>query len=104
MNINVKRNFERAQIIIYGILGLYEKAVDLSLKIYDDDLAKRYASKCITDSKLTKKLWMKIAKHILGVDKSDKFKSSVNDKNKVEKVLELLHDFDVLMKEQDINF
>lgn len=30
-------------IVIYGILGLYEKAVDLSLQTQNTDLAKKYA-------------------------------------------------------------
>lgn len=54
---------KRAQIILYGILGLYDKAVKLSLECRDIDMAKDYANKP-SDKKLKKKLWMKIAKFL----------------------------------------
>ena len=60
-----KDNLERGQIIIYAILGLFEKAVDLSLNTENYDLAKKYASKSFIDKKLKKNLWLRIAKKIL---------------------------------------
>lgn len=62
---NIERQLKKGQIIIYGILGLYEKAVDLSLFQRDFDLAKLYASKSFIDTKMKKNLWLKIAKEIL---------------------------------------
>lgn len=60
-----ENQLKKGQIILYGILGLYEKAVDLSLSQRDFDLAKKYASKSFIDQKLKKNLWLKIAKEIL---------------------------------------
>jgi hypothetical protein len=44
-------------------LGLFDKAVKLSLECRDIDMAKSYAEKP-HDKKLKKKLWMKIAKYL----------------------------------------
>ena len=54
---------KKAQIILYAILGLYDKAVKLALEIDDIDMAKDYANKP-NDKKMKKKLWMKIAKYL----------------------------------------
>lgn len=59
----MQQKMKRAQIILYGILGLYDKAVKLSLECRDIDMAKDYANKP-SDKKLKKKLWMKIAKFL----------------------------------------
>lgn len=55
---------KKAQIILYAILGLFDKAVKLSLECRDIDMAKDYANKPQLDKKLKKKLWMKIAKYL----------------------------------------
>jgi hypothetical protein len=44
-------------------LGLFDKAVKLSLECKDIEMGKDYANKP-SDKKLKKKLWMKIAKHL----------------------------------------
>lgn len=54
---------KKAQIVLYGILGLFDKSVKMSLVCKDIELAKVYASKPV-DKKLKKKLWMKIAKYL----------------------------------------
>lgn len=54
---------KRAQIILYAIIGLFDKAVKVALECKDIDMAKDYANKP-QDKKLKKKLWMKIAKHL----------------------------------------
>lgn len=54
---------KRAQIILYAILGLFDKAVKMSLACHDIDMAKDYANKP-TEKKMKKKLWMKIAKYL----------------------------------------
>lgn len=53
----------KAQIILYGILNMYSKAVKLALECSDIELAKNYANKP-AENKTRKKLWMKIAKHL----------------------------------------
>ena len=54
---------KKAQIILYAILGLFDKAVKMSLACNDIDNAKAYANKP-SDKKVKKKLWMKIAKYL----------------------------------------
>jgi hypothetical protein len=44
-------------------LGLYDKAVKMSLSCDDKNMAKDYANKP-SDKKVKKKLWMKIAKYL----------------------------------------
>jgi hypothetical protein len=58
-------------VLIYSIMGLYEEAVDLSLKI-DIDLAKENADKPEDDEALRKKLWLKIARHVVEEEKDIK--------------------------------
>jgi hypothetical protein len=53
----------KAQIILYAILGLFDKAVKMSLGCSDIGMAKEYANKP-SDKKVKKKLWMKIAKYL----------------------------------------
>jgi hypothetical protein len=53
----------KAQIILYGILNLYSKAVKLALECSDITLAQDYANKPL-EHKTKKKLWMKIAKYL----------------------------------------
>jgi hypothetical protein len=57
------KKMKKAQIILYGILGLFDKAVKLSLEIDDITIAKKYAD-LPQDKKVIKKLWMKIAKYL----------------------------------------
>jgi len=87
--------FNSAQIIIYGILGLNEKAVEFSLQTLNIEYAKKYANKAI-DPKLRKNLLLKIAKKILGVDdwgqKSMGDQAQETPKSKVEEVLKLIHE------------
>lgn len=93
----------KGQIIIYGILGLYEKAVDLSLSVQDFELAKKYASKSYIDQKLKKNLWLKIAKEMLNQTKpnSRDIKESVADSN-VQKALELLDETKDILRIDDL--
>jgi hypothetical protein len=55
---------KRAQIILYAILGLFDKAVKLSLECHDIEMAKEYANRPNLEKKLKRKLWMKIAKYL----------------------------------------
>ncbi len=54
---------KKAQIVLYGILGLFDKSVKMSLACKDIEMAKVYANKP-SDKKLKKKLWMKIARYL----------------------------------------
>ena len=45
-------------------MGLFEEAVDLALKV-DIEKAKLYADKPEDDDLLKKKLWLKIARHVV---------------------------------------
>jgi putative intracellular protease/amidase len=54
---------KEAQIILYGILNLYNKAVKLALSCKNIELAQQYANKP-EDVKTKKKLWMRIAKQL----------------------------------------
>lgn len=57
------RDMKKAQIILFGILNVHQKAVELALEINDKDLAKDYASKP-EDKKVKRDLWMKIAEFL----------------------------------------
>ena len=62
---------KKAQIVLYGILGLFDKSVKMSLMCKDIELAKVYANKP-ADKKLKKKLWMKIAKYLFNYQSKNK--------------------------------
>ena len=64
------KQIKSAQIILYGILNLYSKAVKKALEINDTDMAKDYANKP-SSGKTRKKLWMKIAKHLFRFESSN---------------------------------
>ena len=56
-------NMSKAQIILFGILNVYSKAVELALECDDVDVAKDYANQPM-DKKVQRELWMKIANHL----------------------------------------
>ncbi|CAI2378217.1 unnamed protein product [Moneuplotes crassus] len=91
---------KKGQIIIYGILGLYEKAVDLALSQRDFELAKKYASKSFIDTKLKKNLWVKIAKEIL--NKQPALRREGSSQDNVQKCLELLDETKDILKVDDL--
>lgn len=62
---------DRAQILIYGSMGLYEEAVDAALAI-DLDMAKVYADRPENDDELRKRLWLRVAKHVVTEGKNIK--------------------------------
>ncbi|XP_038059367.1 vacuolar protein sorting-associated protein 18 homolog [Patiria miniata] len=59
-----EHNHKRACVHIYTTMGLYEEAVDLALQV-DVDLAKQSAEKPEDDNELKKKLWLRIARHVV---------------------------------------
>ena len=95
---------QKAQIILYGILNLYSKAVKLALNCGDIELAKEYANKP-SDAKTKKKLWMKIAKHLFRTSKEaddkDAGGTGATEKKKVnvQQALQIIKDFSVLKVE-----
>jgi hypothetical protein len=54
----------RACVLIYSALQLYEEAVELALQV-DIELAKEHADKPEDDDELRKKLWLRIARHVV---------------------------------------
>ncbi len=54
----------RGQVLIYGLMNLFEEAVELALN-FDLELAKTYAAKPEDDDPLKKRLWLRIAKHVV---------------------------------------
>ncbi|RWS10458.1 vacuolar protein sorting-associated protein 18-like protein [Dinothrombium tinctorium] len=59
-----EKGLQKACVILYTLMGLYEEAVDLALFV-DIDLAKKTAEQSDLDDDLRKKLWLKIAKHVV---------------------------------------
>lgn len=56
----------QACVLIYSKMGLYEASVDLALEHDDLELAKINADKPDDDDLLRKKLWLKIARYVVG--------------------------------------
>lgn len=79
----------RACVHIYTTMGLYEEAVDLALQQVDVDLAKQNADRPEEDMELRKKLWLKIAHHV------------VKEENNIKRAMEFLQECD-LIKIEDI--
>ncbi|CAI2181674.1 1175_t:CDS:10 [Funneliformis geosporum] len=81
---------------IYSNMGLYEEAVDLALKHDDLELARINADKPEDDDSLRKKLWLKIARHV--VEKKEDIKTAMDylqhcDLLKIEDILPFFPDF-----------
>lgn len=85
--------FEKTKscVLIYSSMGLYEEAVDLALKI-DPELAKYYADKPEDDEGLRKRLWLKIARHVVEVGKD------------IKKAMAFLHQCELLKIEDILPF
>jgi len=62
--------FVHACVQIYGKMGLYESSVDLALETGDIELAKLNADGPDDDDELRRKLWLRIAQHVVA-DKQD---------------------------------
>lgn len=56
----------QACVLIYSKMKLYESSVDLALEHDDLELAKINADQPEDDDMLRKKLWLKIARHVVG--------------------------------------
>ncbi|CAO3651138.1 unnamed protein product [Cunninghamella echinulata] len=77
---------------LYGLMGLYEEAVHLALKIGDLDLARIQADKPFDDIELQKKLWLSISKYV------------IQQKKDIKKALEYLKQSNILKIEDILPF
>ncbi|KAM3584072.1 tethering complex subunit [Umbelopsis sp. WA50703] len=77
---------------IYSQMGLFEEAVNLSLKYHDLELARINADKPEDDDVLRKRLWLNIAKHV------------VQEKNDIKTAMEFLKQSDLLKIEDILPF
>ncbi|KAG7461333.1 hypothetical protein MATL_G00208930 [Megalops atlanticus] len=66
-----EHGYLQACVLVYRIMELYEEAVDLALQV-DVDLAKSCADLPEDDEELRKKLWLKIARHVVQEEKDVK--------------------------------
>ncbi len=80
---------EKACVHLYSTMGMFEEAVDLALTI-DVELAKQNADKSELNDELRKKLWLKIAKHVITAE------MDVKTATKILKECELLKIEDIL--------
>jgi len=64
-----EHGLQRACVHIYTTMGLYDEAVDLALQ-FDTELAKQNADKPDDSEELKKKLWLKIARHVVEKEKN----------------------------------
>jgi len=64
-----EHSLQRACVHIYTTMGLYDEAVDLALQ-FDTELAKQNADKPDDNEELKKKLWLKIARHVVEKEKN----------------------------------
>ncbi|XP_028399921.1 vacuolar protein sorting-associated protein 18 homolog [Dendronephthya gigantea] len=90
-----EHDLKNACVHIYSTMGLYEEAVDLAL-LFDVELAKIQASKPEDDEALQKKLWLRIARHV--VEKEEDVKKAMQFLNdfqqiKIEDILPFFPDF-----------
>ncbi|KAI9094312.1 Pep3/Vps18/deep orange family-domain-containing protein [Phlyctochytrium arcticum] len=88
----------QACVHLYGAMNLHEQAVELALKFNDLELAEINANKPHPDDEiLRKKLWLRIARHIIEEQKDIKqalsFLSQTSDLLKIEDILPLFPDF-----------
>ncbi|CAG9821457.1 unnamed protein product [Phaedon cochleariae] len=94
-------NQKRACVQIFGLLGLWESAVDLALT-YELDLAKKMANMSPeNDTELRKKLWLKI--DIL-LNKFFVAQHVVKDKDNIKDVMEFLKQCDLIRIEDILPF
>ncbi|GAA5923143.1 tethering complex subunit PEP3 [Sporobolomyces koalae] len=89
----------QACVLIYSKMKLYESSVDLALEHDDLELAKISADQPEDDDMLRKKLWLKIARHV--VDKKNDIKAAMRfleatDLLKIEDILPFFPDFVVI--------
>jgi hypothetical protein len=82
----------RACVLIYSGMGLYQEAVELALTV-DLNLAIANAKIPEKDAELSKKLWLRIAKHVVAQEKKD-----------IKKAMAILHECSLLKIEDILPF
>ncbi|KAJ3274967.1 hypothetical protein HK104_003995, partial [Borealophlyctis nickersoniae] len=87
-----QRGLTQACVQIYSAMSLYEQAVDLALKHHDLELARINADKPEDDNTLRKKLWLRIARHV------------VEEKRDIKQAMEYLKASDLLKIEDVLPF
>nr|CAD7458172.1 unnamed protein product [Timema tahoe] len=86
-----ERGLSEACVQLSALLGLWEVAVDLALTV-NVDLAKQTANMPQNDTELRKKLWLKIAQHV------------VREKDDIEQAMQFLKECDLLKIEDILPF
>lgn len=82
----------QACIYIYAAMGLYEEAVELALKVKDIALAQINADQAEEDESLRRKLWLRIARHV------------VEEERDIKKAMDFLRETDLLKIEDILPF
>jgi len=91
LRVCTQHNQKTACVHIYSQMGLYEEAVNMALKV-DIELAKINANKPEDDDALRKKLWLRIARHVVEEDRN------------IKKAIEFLKQCDLLKIEDILPF
>lgn len=71
LRVCAEHGLQRACVHIYTTMSLYDEAVELALQ-FDTELAKQNANKPENNEELKKKLWLKIARHVVEEEKDIK--------------------------------
>ena len=90
----------RACVMVYSMMTLTTEAVSLALDLGDVNLAKEHVNAATNDDELRRKLWLRIARHVIEKEKDIKqaimiLKES-GDLLKIEDILPLFPDFTVI--------
>eukprot|EP00898_Chlorokybus_atmophyticus_P003117 jgi/Chlat1/3806/Chrsp259S03935 len=95
----------RSCVRVYSALGMYEEAVSLALQV-DVGLAKQEANKPEDDDALRKRLWLRVAQHIVqSMAHQDQQANGVDhevEKENIRRAISFLKETDGLLKIEDI--
>ncbi|TPX38727.1 hypothetical protein SeLEV6574_g07674 [Synchytrium endobioticum] len=96
LRVCTQHGLTQACIYIYGAMGLYEQAVDWALETDDLELARIYADKPEDDDTLGRRLWLRIARHV--IEKKQDIKQAIeflrqSQLLKIEDILPFFPDF-----------
>jgi len=105
LRVCMKEKKYHACVLIYGSMGLYEESVDLALRHCTIELAKENADKPEDDAELRKKLWLRIARHV--VEEEQDLTGAVAllshcDLLKIEDILPFFPDFSLIDNFKDL--
>ena len=79
----------RIEVLLYGIIGMFKKSVELALTVGDFELAKEFANKA-TNPTLQKGLWMKIIKKMVESNYDKKTNNEISYQKRFEMVQEAM--------------